>query len=289
MIHSVKFKRVLFSIGVFVAICFCTFTYAQAQSPKFKVIAFYTAKNDRAHISYVHEANKWFPKIAQQYNFTYDSTSNWDNLNTKFLSQYQVVLFLDTRPEAPAQREAFRQYMENGGAWMGFHFAAFALNNSAFNQDWDWYHNDFLGSGEYKSNTWRPTSAILRVEAQKHPATKHLPETFKSSPNEWYRWKNDLKANPDIEILMSIDSSSFPLGTGPKPHEIWHSGYYPVVWTNKNYKMIYLNMGHNDIDYEGKTNKELSFTLANDTQNQFLIDALLWLGNGKKVKYNKRK
>jgi len=27
--------------------------------------------------------------------------------------------------------------------------------------------------------------------------------------------------------------ASFPLGTGPKPYEIWHSGYYPVVWTNK--------------------------------------------------------
>nr|WP_229238987.1 ThuA domain-containing protein [Emticicia sp. C21] len=257
---------------------------AQGKKPKFKVIAFYTAKNDRAHISYVHEANKGFLKMAQENNFTYDSTNNWSNLNAEFLKQYQVVLFLDTRPEDPAQREAFRQYMENGGGWMGFHFAAFALNKSSFNQDWDWYHNEFLGSGEYRSNTWRPTSAVLRVEAGKHPAMKHLPETFKSSPNEWYRWKNDLKANPDIEILVSIDSTSFPLGTGPKQHEIWHSGYYPVVWTNKKYKMIYANMGHNDIDYEGKTNKELSFTFNNETQNKFLLDALLWLGDGKKKK-----
>ena len=37
-----------------------------------------------------------------------------------------------------------------------------------------------------------------------------------SSPNEWYRWSNDLRKNPDIKILLSIDSSSFPLGTGPK-------------------------------------------------------------------------
>jgi len=260
--------------------------YAEAQNrkPKFKVIAFYTAKNDRAHISYVGEANKWFPKMAKENNFVYDSTSNWNNLNAEFLKNYQVVLFLDTRPEDPAQREAFRQYMENGGAWMGFHFSAFALNKSSFNQDWDWYHNQFLGSGEYKSNTWRPTSAILRIEAKNHPALKNLPETFKSSPNEWYRWSNELKANPDIEILLSIDPSSFPLGTGPKQHEIWHSGYYPVVWTNKNYKMIYANMGHNDIDYEGKTNKELSFTFNNPKQNQFLLNSLLWLGTVKKAK-----
>lgn len=263
-----------------------TSIYAEAQNrkPKFKVIAFYTAKNDRAHISYVGEANKWFPEMAKENNFAYDSTNNWNNLNAEFLKNYQVVLFLDTRPEDPAQREAFRQYMENGGAWMGFHFSAFALNKSTFNQDWDWYHTQFLGSGEYKSNTWRPTSAVLRVEGKNHPAMKNLPETFKSSPNEWYRWSHDLKANPDIEILLSIDPSSFPLGTGPKQHEIWHSGYYPVVWTNKKYKMIYANMGHNDIDYEGKTNKELSFTFNNPTQNQFLLNSLLWLGNGKKVR-----
>ena len=36
-------------------------------------------------------------------------------------------------------------------------------------------------------------------------------------------------------------------------------------------------MGHNDIDYEHKTNKELSFQFANATQNQLVIDALLWL------------
>lgn len=255
---------------------------AQTQSPQFKAIAFFTAKNDRAHISFVQEANRWFPKMAATYHFTYDTTSNWNNLNTTFLSKYQVVVFLDTRPEAPDQRAAFQKYMENGGAWMGFHFAAFALTPSAYPQNWDWYHNEFLGSGQYKSNTWRPTSAILRVEDRKHPATKKLPQTFKSAPNEWYRWEKDLRTNSDIDILLSIDSTSFPLGTGPKPHEIWHSGYYPVVWTNKKYRMLYLNMGHNDIDYEHKTNKELSFTFDNETQNKLIINSLLWLGSGKK-------
>ena len=88
--------------------------------------------------------------------------------------------------------------------------------------------------------------------------------------------------NPDIQILLSIDPASFPLGTGPKQHEIWHSGYYPVAWTNKKYKMLYMNMGHNDIDYENKTNKELSFTFDNDAQNQFIVNSILWLANRKK-------
>lgn len=250
----------------------------QTAEPAFRVVAFYTAQNDAAHVSFAHEANRWFSNIASIYGFTYDTTRNWNNLNAAFLAGYQVVLFLDTRPETPEQRVAFEKYMESGGGWMGMHFAGFALTPSDFPQNWDWYHNQFLGSGEYKGNTWRPTPAVLRVEEPNHPATKSLSATFLSMPNEWYSWKNDLKANRDIDILISIDSSSFPLGTGPKPHEIWHTGYYPVVWTNKKYRMIYCNMGHNDIDYEHGTNRELSFTFGNEDQDRLFIDALLWLG-----------
>jgi hypothetical protein len=252
--------------------------YARHGRSDFKVIAFYTGLNDRAHVSFVHEANRWFNETAKKYRFSYDSTNNWNNLNKEFLANYDVVLFLDTRPDKPEQRAAFEQYMRGGGAWIGFHFAAFALTPSDFPQNWDWYHNELLGSGEYKGNTWRPTSAILKVENPKHPVMKHLPVTFKASPNEWYSWQNDLRKNSDIEVLASIDISSFPLGTGPKQWEIWHSGDYPVVWTNKNYRMLYINMGHNDIDYEGGTNRELSFTFENPVQNKMVIDALRWLG-----------
>lgn len=232
----------------------------------------------------MHEANQWFTQLSKEQAFTYHATTHWDSLTLEVLSQYQVVIFLDTRPEKPEQRSAFEQYMEQGGGWMGFHFSAFSLDASDYPQDWDWYHEQFLGAGQYGSNTWRPTSATLKVEDQTHPATDQLPVTFKSSPNEWYRWEHDLRANPDINILLSIDPSSFPLGTGPKPQEIWQQGYYPVVWTNKNYQMIYLNMGHNDIDYENGTNEELSFTFQNKTQNALVLNALRWLGKESAVK-----
>jgi len=263
---------------------YSSISIAQIQ-PKFRVIAFYTAKNDMAHISFVHEANKWFPEMAAKYNFSYDSTSNWNNLNAAFLAKYQVVIFLDTRPPSNEQRLAFETYMKNGGGWMGFHYAAFALTPSDDPQDWDWYHNEFLGSGQYVSNTWRPVSAILRVEDKHHPATKGLPETFKSQPCEWYRWQFDLRKNPDIDILCSIDSTSFPLGTGPKLSEIWHSGYYPIVWSNRKYNMVYFNMGHNDMDYEHRYDKNtvetLSHTFDGELQDKLIMNTLLWLGGNK--------
>jgi len=41
--------------------------------------------------------------------------------------------------------------------------------------------------------------------------------------------------------------------------------------------MIYLNMGHNDIDYENKTNRELSHTFNSEDQNRLILNALFWL------------
>ena len=279
-----KIHRIFLQCIAALVLTFCFFTaIAQTNKKPFHVIAFYTARNDQAHISFVHEVNKWFSEMAKKYNFTYDSTKDWTNISARFLAKYQAVIFLDTRVEDPTQRKAFEEYMKNGGGWLGFHFAAFALTPSDFNADWDWYHNEFLGSGQYVSNTWRPVSAFLRVEDHNHPVTKGIPNIIKASPSEWYRWEKDLRKNPDIKILLSVDSSSFPLGTGPKLHEIWHSGYYPIVWTNKNYKMIYFNFGHNDIDYEHHTNKELSHTFPNPDQEKLIMNSLIWVATGKKV------
>ena len=275
---SDRINKITVLLSIMFCICSVSTGTGKKSTPEFKVIAFYTGINDAAHVSYVHEANRWFSEMAEKYRFQYDSTNNWANMNDDFLSRYQLVIFLDTRPDSVYQREAFQRYMESGGGWMGFHFSAFALTPSAYPQDWDWYHKQFLGAGQYSGNTWAPTTAVLHTEDRNHPATRHLPETFTASPNEWYKWEYDLRENPDIEILISIDPASFPLGTGPKPHEIWHSGYYPVVWTNKKYNMIYINMGHNIIDYENNTNKELSSTFCNKTQDKMIIDALFWLG-----------
>lgn len=269
------------SYVIFILFAGCsTATLAQnSAGPSFRVVSYFTARHDPAHGSFVEEANRWFCDRAKENNFQYDTTSNWNNLNGAFLAGVDVVVFLDTRPEDPNQRQAFRQYMENGGRWLGFHFAAFALKDSKYPDNWPWYHNTFIGAGQYKSNTWRPTAETLRVHSR-HPSVLGLPEKFESSPNEWYRWEYDLARNPDIEIILTLDESTFPVGTGPKLHEIWHSGFYPVAWTNKKFNMLYLNMGHNDMDYGG-TEKPLSSTFSSTNQSRFILQSLLWLASTK--------
>ena len=260
------------------ALCFLSCSGAsQDRTGNRDILALYTGKYDPAHVSFVREANIWFKDLADTHGFTYTSSQDWNKLQDDTLKKYELIIFLDTRPDSLDHRKAFERYIKRGGAWIGFHFSAFALTPSLYPQNWNWYHVEFLGCGQYVSNTWRPTPAILSVEDISHPIFRNMPPKFQSSANEWYKWEYDLRKNPDIKILASIDPESFPLGTGPKSHEIWHEGYYPVVWTNTRYRMVYFNMGHNDLDYEGKTNRELSVTFKNDTQNQFVLNAVLWL------------
>jgi len=134
----------LLAVTLAISIAINAVTSKSTSSRKFRVIAFFKGKDDQGHVSFDHEANRWFASMAKKYGFIYDSTNDWNDLNRSSLEKYQVVIFLDSRPDSLPQRQAFRKYMENGGAWMGFHFAGFALTPSAFPQNWDWYHEQFL-------------------------------------------------------------------------------------------------------------------------------------------------
>ena len=245
---------------------------AAAAATPFKVLAFYDVDSgDAAHNDYVKEALVWFPQTGTQNGFTWEGTTDWSRL-TGDLSAYQVVMFLDDAPHSADQQAGFQRYMQNGGAWFGFHVSAFTTNASS----WSWYYNTFLGSGNFQTNTWGPTAETLKVEDRTHPSMAGLPATIQSAVSEWYSWSNDLRQNPNIDILASIDASSFPVGTDP--NQQWTSGFFPILWTNRNYKMLYANFGHNAMNYT--TNTRLSSTFDSAQQNQWLIQGLLWLGTG---------
>ncbi len=48
------------ALGIAALIYCCSALNANNREPKFRVIAFFTAKEDQAHISFLHEAERWF-------------------------------------------------------------------------------------------------------------------------------------------------------------------------------------------------------------------------------------
>lgn len=228
---------------------------------------------DRAHAAYQRHANAWFPQAAMdQKFFTYEDSNDWDQLKTIKPAKGLIVMFLDTSPSDADQQAGFKSYVEAGGAWFGCHFSGY--NDTGAQWSWRWYFDEFLGGGLFVMNTWEPVSVNLDVEIPTHPISQGLGSMFASAPSEWYSWTNDLRTKPNIKILLSVDPSSFPVGTDP--NQSWYSGYYPIAWTNTNYKMMYVNMGHELMDYSTDTPQSDTFSSA--TQNKMYMNAFKWLG-----------
>lgn len=229
-----------------------------AQTPQFRAVAFYSTDTEGDHVVFAQDALKFFGSLAQKDNFAFDSTTDWRNLNENYLRNYQLVLWLNGSPADPGERRAFQQYMESGGAWLGFHAAGYNDKDT----DWPWYVG-FLGGAVFYTNSWPPLPAKLLVDDRAHPTTASLPESYLSPSNEWYIWQPSPRLNKDVQVLLTLDPSNYPLGL----KDILTSGDLPVVWSNTKYKMVYMNMGHGDKIF------------TNSTQNKLFENTLLWLGS----------
>lgn len=234
---------------------------AFSQQTHFKVLAFYSAHVEPDHVLFAEDALKFFPSIAAKDNFTFDCTSNWDDLNATNLARFQVVLWLDDKPTSEGQRRAFQTYMENGGAWLGFHISGYNDKDT----NWPWFV-DFLGGGVFQTNSWPPLPAKLDIDDRSHPVAMGLPASFEAPDNEWYIWKPSPRLNKDVKVLATLDPSNYPIGF----KDILQSGDVPVVWTNTRYKMVYMNVGHGDKIF------------TSPVQNKLIENAVLWLGSGAK-------
>ena len=110
------------------------------QQSRFRVLAFYSDTTEPDHVQFARDAVRFFSKRAAEEHFTFDATNRWEDLNDELLRDYQVVIWLNESPSKPDQRSAFERYIERGGAWLGFHAAAYNDKDT----DWPWFV-DFLG------------------------------------------------------------------------------------------------------------------------------------------------
>jgi type 1 glutamine amidotransferase len=248
--------RTCLVIAIFVFIVTTAESSAEPVPPH--VLAFYSTNVEGDHVDFALQALKFFTDAAKRDNFQFESTTNWEDLNPQRLKGIQIVMWLNDSAHTAQQRAAFEQYMEHGGGWFGFHFAAY--NDSGTH--WPWFVQ-FLGGAVFYGNSWPPLPAMLDLDDRTSPVTRHLPEHFLSPANEWYSWQPNPRANKDVKVLLTLAPSNFPLGF----KDTLTGGDIPVVWTNSRYRMIYMNMGHGDRIF------------SDERQNRMFEDALLWLGS----------
>lgn len=230
------------------------------QDPKFRALAFYSTHVESDHVDFAYDAIKFYNNLAAEKGFVIDTTSDWEKLNDDELKKYQLVIWLNEFPHNELERRSFEKFMTDGGAWLGFHVSGYNDKDTK----WPWFV-DFMGGAVFYDNNWPPLPAKMIVDDNKHPVTRHLPSTYTAPINEWYGWKPNPRDNKDVKVLVTLAPSNYPLGK----KDVIRTGDIPVVWTNTKYKMLYMNMGHGDMN------------LTSPLQNKMFGDAILWLGENK--------
>lgn len=228
-----------------------------ASAPRFRVLFVWDPHAEEAHVQFDKQALNFFHKLSYGAGYTYEKTTDFGAYVDK-LDQFDIIVMLNASPSGDVQRKAFEKYMENGGGWMGFHASAYNDKNT----HWEWF-NRFLGCGQFYCNNWPPQPALLKCDTNKHPITVSLPKEFVAPASEFYQWGPSPRKNKNVEVLLSISPKMYPFGI----KDIVKWGDFPVVWTNKKYNMVYLNMGHGDEAF------------IDATQNLLFVNAFRWLAN----------
>ena len=149
------------------------------------------------------------------------------------LEKYDVVVFLSTTQDVLKEDEqkAFKEYINNGGGFVGIHAAADT------EYDWEWYGQ--LVGAYFKSHP-KQQNALVKVTDKNHPSTAHLPSEWKRW-DEWYNYKN---IQPDLKVLAYLDESSYEGGENGEKH--------PIVWYHEfdGGRAFYTGLGHTDESYQ---------------------------------------
>jgi hypothetical protein len=128
------------------------------------------------------------------------------------LSLCDAVVFLNTSGDVlgPEGEAAFRNYVENGGGFVGVHGA------TDTEYDWAWYGRLI---GTYFKNHPKIQPARLYVINKTHPSTSHLPAEWERI-DEWYNFRTPLDST--ITVLITLDETSYTGGE--------NGGGHPFSW-----------------------------------------------------------
>jgi len=215
-----KFSLILLTIFVF-AIA------ATTTNNKPAVLIFY--KTNGYHHSCIPAAIAAIKKLGQDNGFSVDATEDSLSFTDENLKHYAALIFLCPTGKVfgPDQEAALKNYIEQGGGWVGIHSATDCEYN------WHWYNE--LAGAYFKSHPAQQDAKLI-ITNKNHPATAGMQDTW-IRKDEWYNFKD---LNPDITVLIRIDETSYKGGENGANH--------PMAWFHRfdGGRAFYTEMGHTE-------------------------------------------
>ena len=173
-------------------------------------------------------------KLGSENGFAVDTTKNAALFTDENLKQYSAVIFLSTTGNVldQYQEAAFERYIQAGGGYVGVHAAADT------EYDWGWY-NDLAGA-QFLSHPRGMPNADFIIKDKNFVATQFFTDSVWNRTDELYNYKN---INPDVNVLMTLDESSYEGGQ--------NGDFHPIAWYHDydGGRAFYTGGGHADASY----------------------------------------
>lgn len=174
-------------------------------------------------------------KLGEEHGFLVDTTENAQYFHEDSLVKYSAVIFLNTTGDVlnHRQQKDFERYIQAGGGFVGVH----AATDTEY--DWPWFGK--LAGAYFDGHPNNPNvrKATLDVVNKNHISTEMLPERWELE-DEWYNFKS---INPDLNVLITIDETTYEGGTNGEDH--------PMAWAHEydGGRAFYTGLGHEPKNY----------------------------------------
>jgi type 1 glutamine amidotransferase len=168
------------------------------------------------------------------------------------LDRFDVVVFAMTTGDVldSEQQAAFERFMKKGRGYVGIH--------SASDTEYEWPFYGRLVGAYFRSHP-EIQEATYRVEDREHPATRHLPSSWKRT-DEHYSFRENPRGK--VRVLVSLDEASYAPGEQAM-------GDHPIVWCQElegGGRSFYTALGHTKESYSDPLLRE------------HLASAIAWAG-----------
>ncbi|HKD06070.1 MAG TPA: ThuA domain-containing protein [Bryobacteraceae bacterium] len=187
--------------------------------------------------------------ISKERGWPYYVTENAAIMNKDQLARFKVVVWNNNSGDTltQEQREAFKNWLENGGSYVGIHGAGGdpkyqpPITRSSL-ADWPWYIDSVVGAQFTSHSPQQPGDA--HVEDLKSPITKGLPAVFRRT-DEWYAFATNPREKPGFHILITADEKSYTPGRSTMGAD------HPLAWWHCVGKghAFYSALGHGGMMY----------------------------------------
>ncbi len=173
-------------------------------------------------------------KLGAENNFEVDTTKNAAFFEEDSLKRYSAIIFLSTTGNVLDNRQeaAFERYIQAGGGFVGVH----AATDTEY--DWNWYGK--LVGGYFQSHPSGTPEADFIIKDKDFAATEFFTDTVWHRTDEMYNFK---KLNPDVNVVMTIDESTYEGGE--------NGDYHPMSWYHQydGGHAFYTALGHTEASY----------------------------------------